>query len=129
MQRLRRNRKSEAIRSLVQETRLHPSQLILPYFIVEGSHQQQPIESLPGVFRLSIDNLLKDVETAYALGIRAINLFPLIPIEKKDRDGSEALRQGNLVQQAIFQIKKALPEICVMVDIALDPTPTMGMTA
>lgn len=120
-QRPRRNRRTAAIRSLSQETRLHPSQMILPYFIVEGVNQRQSIASLPEVFRLSVDLLLKDVEEAYKLGIRAINLFPLVPSERKDRYGTEALRQGNFIQQVISQVKKEIPEMCVMVDIALDP--------
>lgn len=121
LQRPRRNRRTAAIRSLAQETHLHPSQLILPYFVVEGEKQQQPILSLPGVSRLSIDLLLRDVEEAYALGVRAIDLFPLVPTERKDRYGTEALRQGNLIHQAISAVKKSIPEMCVMVDIALDP--------
>lgn len=121
LQRPRRNRRTAAIRALTQETRLHPSQLIIPYFIVEGKNQKEPISSLPGVARLSLDLLLRDAEEAYQLGIRAINLFPLVPSERKDRRGSEALRQGNLVQQAISMLKREIPEMCVMVDIALDP--------
>jgi porphobilinogen synthase len=121
LQRPRRNRRTAAIRSLTQETHLQASQLILPYFVVEGKGQVQPISSLPGVSRLSVDLLLRDVETAYAAGIRAIDLFPLVPSERKDRYGREALRQGNLIHQAINAVKNAVPEMCVMVDIALDP--------
>ncbi len=121
MQRPRRNRRTPAIRSLTQETRLHSSQLIAPYFVVEGEGEKQPIASLPGVYRLSIDLLVPDVIEAYALGIRAIDLFPLVPHERKDRYGSEALRQGNLIHRAILALKKEIPEMCVMVDIALDP--------
>lgn len=117
----RRNRRTAAIRSLTQETRLHPSQLIAPYFVVEGNAQQQPIHSLPGVFRFSIDQLLRQVNEAFAAGIRAINLFPLVPSERKDRYGKESLRQGNLIHQAISAVKTEIPDMCVMVDIALDP--------
>jgi len=119
--RLRRNRKSEAIRSMLQETRLHSSQLVAPCFVVDGNHQKQIIPSMPGIHRLSIDFLIKETIELYNLGIRAIDLFAYNPIEKKDPYGSEAIRPGNLLQQALFALKKEIPEMCVMVDIALDP--------
>ena len=81
----RRNRQSSAIRALVQETRLHPSDLIYPQFVVEGTGVREPIRSLPGICRLSIDLLLKEIERAMELGIPAVALFPVIPKEKKDR--------------------------------------------
>jgi porphobilinogen synthase len=115
LQRPRRNRRTAAIRSLTQETRLHPSQMIYPYFVIEGHQQSQAIESLPGVSRLSLDLLLSDAIEAYNLGIRAINLFPLVPSDRKDRYGRESLRQGNLVHQAISLIKNEIPEMCVWV--------------
>lgn len=120
-QRPRRNRKSAAIRDLLQENRLHPSHLVAPLFVVEGHHQRQAVASLPGVERLSIDLLLKEVTALYQLGIRAIDLFAFVPQERKDRWGSEALRPGNLLSQAIQAVKKEIPEMCLMVDIALDP--------
>lgn len=121
LQRPRRNRRTASIRALAQETHLQPSQLVLPCFVVEGEGEIQPISSLPGVCRFSIDQLLPVLEDAYTHGIRSIDLFPLIPHNKKDRYGTEALRQENLIQQAIFSVKRELPEMCVMVDIALDP--------
>ena len=120
-QRLRRNRKSAAIRSMLQESHLHASQLIAPLFVVEGQQQMQPIPSMPEVYRFSIDLLLKEVEELYRLGIRAIDLFAYVPEERKDPYGSEAIRTGNLLHKAIVAVKRALPEICVMADIALDP--------
>ena len=119
--RLRRNRKSNAIRSMLQETRLHPSQLIAPCFIVDGKNQMQVIPSMPGIYRLSIDLLIKEVESLYKLGIRAIDLFAYNSSDKKDRFGSEAIRPGNLLQQSLRALKKEIPEMCLMVDIALDP--------
>ncbi len=121
IKRPRRNRKSAAIRSFVQETRLHPNQLIAPLFILEGSNQRQEISSMPDVYRLSIDLVIKEIEELYRLGIRAVDLFAYVPSEKKDPYGTEAIREGNLLQKAIIAIKKAIPEMCVMVDIALDP--------
>lgn len=117
----RRNRKSPAIRSLLQETYLLPNHLVAPLFIVDGIKQKVPVDSMPEVYRMSIDVMLKEVEALYHLGIRAINLFPVIPSERKNRHGSEAIREGNLIEQAVMSLKREIPEMCVMVDIALDP--------
>lgn len=117
----RRNRKSAAIRSLIQETHLHPSQLIVPLFILEGNDIQQPIGSMPGISRKTLDLTLKEIEECCKWGIGAIDLFPVIDPSLKNRRGSEAIRPGNLIQRAVRTIKTAFPEICVMVDIALDP--------
>lgn len=122
----RRNRKSAAIRGLVQETHLHPSQLVAPLFIVEGERQQQTIASMPGVFRFSLDLLLEEISALSDLGIRAVDLFCYIPNEKKDPQGSEAIREGNHLQQAIRLLKREFPDLCLMVDIALDPFTTHG---
>lgn len=117
----RRNRKSAALRALLQETRLHPANFIAPLFIHEGHHQKVAIASMPGVYRLSIDLLLKEIESLLNLDIKAVDLFVVVPKEKKDPFGSEALRRGNLLEHAIKAIKQTFPEMCVMVDIALDP--------
>lgn len=119
--RLRRNRKSSAIRELIQENTLRSSQFVAPLFVVEGNSERQIIPSLPGVHRLSLDFLMKEVEELYNVGIRAVDLFAYIPEEKKDRYGSEALNRNNLLAKAIASIKKAVPDMCVMADIALDP--------
>lgn len=117
----RRNRKSEAIRNLVQETHLHPSHLVAPLFITEGHQQRNPILSMPDIYRLSIDLLLKEAASLYDQGIKVVDLFIYTPSEKKDARGSEAIRPGNLLQRAIRALKQEIPELCVMVDIALDP--------
>lgn len=122
----RRNRKSSAILDLVQETRLHPSNFVAPLFVLEGNNQKQPISSMPGINRLSIDLLLKEVGALLLLGIKAIDLFAVVPAEKKDFLATEAIRKGNLIEQAIVALKKEFPQICVMVDIALDPYTTHG---
>ncbi len=122
----RRNRKSPAIREILQETHLHPSQLIAPLFLVEGRQQRQSIASMPEIFRLSLDLLVEEVEELYSLGIRGIDLFAYVPIEKKNECGSEALQPNNLISRAIRLLKKEIPEMCVMVDIALDPYTTHG---
>ncbi len=122
----RRNRKSPAIRSLVQETRLHPSDLIQPLFICEGLNKRMPIESLPGIDRLSIDQVIRECERSLEKGVRAIALFPVVPPEKKDRLGAEALNEQGLIPQAIKTIKKTFPSLCLISDIALDPFTSHG---
>lgn len=121
LRRPRRNRLKSVIRGLVQETHLHPSQFVAPLFVLEGFNRQEAIKSMPGIYRYSIDLLIKEVMALYRLGIKAIDLFCYIPLEKKDQWGSEAFREDNLLQQAIRAVKAEVPEICVMADIALDP--------
>ena len=121
IKRPRRNRKSPSVRTFIQETWLHPRDLISPLFIVDGERQMQPISSMPGIHRFSIDLLLKEVEELYRLGICAVDLFPYIPKERKDSQGSEAFKSNQLLYRAVAAIKKEIPEMCVMVDVALDP--------
>jgi len=117
----RRNRKTPAIRALLQETRLHPSNFVAPLFVIEGKGIKQPINSMPGINRLSIDMLLKEAETLLKLGIKAVDLFPVVPAELKDSTGSVALQENNIFVRAINALKTEFPELCVMADIALDP--------
>lgn len=125
-QRPRRNRKSSSIRSLVRETHLHPSQFVAPLFVVEGTKQKLDIPSMPGVFRYSLDLLIKEVEQLLKCGINAVDLFAVIPKEKKDPMGSEALREDNLLCKSVRTLKTAFPELCVMADVALDPFTSHG---
>lgn len=122
----RRNRQSAAIRALVQETHLHASQLVAPLFVVEGENTRQAISSMPGIYRYSIDLLVQEVIELYELGIRAVDLFCFIPREKKDEQATEALRPNNLMQEALMNLKREIPEMCLMVDIALDPFTSHG---
>ena len=119
--RMRRNRQSPAIRALVQETRLHPSNFIAPYFVREGTKIKEPIDSMPGIFRLSVDYLIQEMEVLAKLGVPAVNLFFYTPDEKKDPFGTEARKHNSFLQKAISAAKKAVPEMCIMIDIALDP--------
>lgn len=121
VRRPRRNRRTAAIRSLVEETTLRPQHLVAPLFVLEGERQQESINSMPGVYRYSIDLLIQEVLELYELGIRGVDLFCLIPPEKKDALGSEALNPDGLLPRAIQALKKEIPGMCVMVDIALDP--------
>jgi porphobilinogen synthase len=122
----RRNRKSPAIRSLVQETYLHPHQLVAPLFVIEGSNCSEIISSMPGILRLSIDLMIKEVHELYRLGIRAVDLFAAVPKEKKDPWGQEAVNPDNLICRAIRALKQEIPEMCVMADVALDPYTSHG---
>jgi porphobilinogen synthase len=124
--RLRRLRKSSAIRALVQEHNLHPSHFVAPFFVMEGKGNEEAIKSMPGVFRYSIDTLLKEFEGYLSLGVRTLNLFCYTKKEKKDLLGKEATKKGSLMQKATSALKAHFPEACLMVDIALDPFTTHG---
>lgn len=122
----RRNRKSTVIRDMVQETRLHASNLIFPLFIVDGSNQRTEVASMPGIYRLSIDNLLHEIESCLKLGLWAFDLFPNIEESLKDKYATEATREGNLYLRAIAEVKKRFPEACVVTDVAMDPYSSDG---
>ncbi|MDP1930620.1 MAG: porphobilinogen synthase [Gammaproteobacteria bacterium] len=124
--RMRRMRRNEFSRRLMRETRLSTDDLILPIFIVEGSNQRQPIHSMPDVFRLSIDELLKEAAELVALGIPAIALFPSPHENTKSLDGREAWNTDGLVQRAVRSLKKEFPALGIITDVALDPYTTHG---
>lgn len=119
--RSRRLRRTPWIRNLVQENRLDVSDLIWPIFIREGENIREPIESLPNVERLSIDNAVQAAEEAATLGIPVIALFPYTDASDKTQDAAEAWNPENLVNRATRAIKAAVPDIGVMLDVALDP--------
>jgi len=121
----RRLRQASFIRSMVRETRLSPSQLIQPLFVAEGE-LVGPVSSMPGISRLSPDDLAKECAELQKIGIRAVAIFPVIPAKLKDEKGSEALNAEGLVPRAIKLVKLAAPKLGVMVDIALDPYTTHG---
>jgi porphobilinogen synthase len=126
LKRLRRNRKNPAIRALVEETRILASDLIFPFFLVSGKDQKQPISNLPGIDRLSLDQILKTAERLHRKGIQAVALFPYIPLEQKDATGKNALDPNGIVPIAIQTIKKEIPSLCVISDVALDPFSSHG---
>lgn len=119
--RLRRTRCHEWSRRLVAETVLTPSDLIWPLFVIEGSNQRQDIVSMPGVQRLSIDLLVEAARMAADLGIPALAVFPSVDPSLKTPDAREAVNPNNLVCRAVAAIKKAVPQIGVICDVALDP--------
>ena len=124
--RLRRLRSSAFVREMVQEVRLHPSDLIWPLFVIEGDAITEPIASMPGVNRYSIDKLVEQAGQAVALGIPAIAIFPKIEAELKDEVGSLATQADNLVCRAVSAVKAAHPTLGVICDVALDPFTSHG---
>jgi porphobilinogen synthase len=123
---MRRMRKDSFSRHLMQETSLTTDDLIFPVFIVGGTKQRQPIESMPDMFRLSIDQLVKEAAALVALGIPAVALFPSLDASIKTEDGSESFNPNGLVQEAVRALKLAQPELGVITDVALDPYTTHG---
>jgi len=125
--RLRRNRKADWTRRLVEESSLSSNDLILPIFLIDGKNRIQSIKLMPGVFRYSIDQLSKIVDKAIFLGIPMVALFPYSNSKVKNKHGSEALNEDNLVCRAIKYIKKRYKnQIGIMCDVALDPYTTHG---
>ncbi|QRR02780.1 porphobilinogen synthase [Dyadobacter sandarakinus] len=122
----RRNRKSSAVRDLVQETTLQVSDFILPMFIVDGTGQKSEVKSMPGIFRHSLDNLLEELKEVTDLGIRAIDLFPNYPESRKDRFASESYQEDTFYLKAITAIKEQFPELVIMTDVAMDPYSSDG---
>lgn len=121
IQRPRRNRRNEALRSLVRENHVTPQDLIAPLFVREGKGERTAIASMPGQARLSIDLLIQEARDLHALGVRCVALFPAIEESKKTSDAREAWNPENLNLRAIRELKNALPDLLVMGDIALDP--------
>lgn len=126
---IRRNRilrTSPAIRAMVAETLLTPSDFIAPLFVVEGENVKEEISSMPGYFRHSLDLTVKEVKELWSMGIKSVLLFIKCPDELKDNKGTEAVNPNGLMQRAIKAIKDAVPEIVVMTDVALDPYSSFG---
>ena len=124
--RMRRNRQTDWSRRLVQENHLHVSDLIWPVFVQEGDVPHTPISSMPGVSRLSIDQLVQDAQKAETLGIPAIAIFPATPHECKTPDGEEAYNPNNLVCRAVRAVVQETSNIGIICDVALDPFTTHG---
>ncbi len=126
LSRPRRNRKSQAIRNLIRETQLTPHDLIAPLFVIEGSNVKDPIHSMPGIHRLSIDLLVKECKELYDLGVPCVSLFPAIEEKLKTPEAKEAYNPNGLYQRAIKEVKNAVPELLIMTDVALDPYSSDG---
>jgi len=124
--RMRRMRRDNFSRRLMRESHLSSDDLIYPMFVLEGQNQREAIASMPGIERVSIDILLKEAEQLLNLGIPAVALFPVTPIERKSLDAAEAYNPDGLAQRAVRALKQALPELGVITDVALDPFTTHG---
>ena len=122
----RRLRASESIRRLVRETIVTADDFLVPLFVVEGKGVKEEIPSMPNYFRLSLDNLEKEVKELWEMGLCAVLLFVKVPDNLKDNKGTEALNPDGLMQQAIKTVKNACPEMLVMTDVALDPYSSYG---
>ncbi len=122
----RRNRKSAAIRNLVQEHTLSVKDLIFPLFLIEGKNKKTEVASMPGIFRWSHDLLLKEIETCLKLGITTFDIFPNINDRLKDKKASESLNKKGLYLSSLREIKKQFPEAVIMTDVAMDPYSSDG---
>jgi len=122
----RRNRRDEFSRRLTRETGLSVDNLIYPMFVIEGENRREPIASMPGIERVTIDQLVTEAKELANLRVPAIALFPVTPAEVKTHDGREAYNSEGLAQRAVRAVKMAVPELGVITDVALDPFTTHG---
>lgn len=122
----RRNRKSEAIRALVEETKVTTDDLIFPLFLLEGKNKKTEVESMPGIFRLSTDLMLKEIEACLKSGIKAFDIFPAVEEHHKDKTATKSYDRNFFYLKALREIKKQFPEACIMTDVAMDPYSSDG---
>lgn len=122
----RRNRKSAAVRALVEETQLTINDFIYPLFLIEGSNKKEEIPSMPGIFRYSLDSLIDEISECVHLGIKGFCIFPSLGDDKKDKYATEGYNQNGLYITALKQIKSKFPDIALMTDIAMDPYSSDG---
>ncbi len=126
LRRNRRLRQNDAIRHLVRENIITPSDFLVPLFVVEGKGIKEEISSMPNYYRLSLDELEKEVKELWSMGLCAVLLFVKVPDRLKDNKGTEALNPNGLMQLAVKRVKNACPEMLVMTDVALDPYSSFG---
>lgn len=122
----RRNRSSESLRALTQETQLNASDLVWPVFIKEGQNFKEEISSMPGVFRLSLDELENELHELIPLGLQAVALFPIIEESLKDDRASEALNEDGFLPRAVRNLKEKFPNLALITDVAMDPYSSDG---
>ena len=122
----RRLRTNAAIRALVQETTLTTNDFVMPIFVMEGVNKQEPISSMPGIFRRTLDLTVKECQELYSLGVKAVNLYMKVSEDLKDNTGKESWNPNGLMQNTIKAIKDAVPEMLIMPDVALDPYSMYG---
>ena len=122
----RRNRSSQTIRDLVQETRLSTDDLVFPLFLLEGINQKSEVKSMPGIFRLSENLMLKEIEKCMNLGIKAFNIFPVVEKSYKNKNASESWNQDFFYLKSLQTIKQKFPEAFIITDVAMDPYSSDG---
>ena len=122
----RRLRANASIRALVQETVLTTNDLVMPIFVMEGTDKQEPIPSMPGIFRRTLDLTVKECQDLYSMGVKAVNLYMKVSENLKDNKGTESWNKNGLMQNTIKAIKDAVPGMIVMPDVALDPYSIFG---
>ena len=126
LQRPRRNRKAPAVRDLVRETHLTPADFILPLFVIDGKDCEEPIASMPGVARQSVDRIVSTAKAARAAGVNAVALFPALPDDLKDTRATESTNPNGLLQRTVRELKDAVPDVLVITDVAMDPYSSDG---
>lgn len=126
IQRPRRNRKTSAIRAMVEETKVTTDDLILPLFLIDGQNTKTEVGSMPGIFRLSVDLMLKEIEECLKLGISVFDVFPAVEDQWKDKTATKSYDQAFFYLRALRLIKKEFPEACIMTDVAMDPYSSDG---
>jgi porphobilinogen synthase len=126
IQRNRRLRSNESLRTMLHECSLNPSDFIVPLFIIDGKQKKEEISSMPDYYRMSIDLLPKHVKNLWSLGLKSVLIFVKVPNNLKDNKGTEALNPDGLMQRAIKTVKDAVPKMVVMTDVALDPYSSYG---
>jgi len=126
IRRPRRNRKSEAVRAMIEETRVTTDDLIFPLFLIDGKNQKTEVASMPGIFRLSSDLLLKEIEECLKLGIKVFDVFPAVEDQHKDKKATRSYDANFFYLKCLREIKKQFPEACIMTDVAMDPYSSDG---
>ncbi len=122
----RRNRKSDVVRAMVEETKVTTHDLIFPLFLLEGTNNRTEVASMPGIYRLSTDLMLKEIESCMKLGIRAFDIFPAVEDHHKDSIATKSYDPNFFYLRALREIKKQFPEACIMTDVAMDPYSSDG---
>ena len=126
LNRNRRLRTSETLRTLIRENTITPNDFLVPLFVIEGKNNKREIQSMPNYFKMSIDLILKEIKILHSLGLKSVLLFAQVEESLKDNYGTEAINNNGLMQRAIRSIKDKFPDILVMSDVALDPYSSYG---
>ncbi|UXP33689.1 porphobilinogen synthase [Reichenbachiella agarivorans] len=126
LRRPRRNRKSEVIRQMVEETRLSTKDFMYPMFLLEGKNKKVEVNSMPGIHRLSLDHMLREMEECLKLGINAFDIFPVVEDKHKDKEATKSYDPKFFYLKALERIKQEFPQACIMTDVAMDPYSTDG---